>query len=161
MEELLAWYRRQARDLPWRRTADPWAIWVSEVMLQQTRVDTVARYFSPFVERFPTPAALAEAGEQEVLAHWAGLGYYRRARHLHRAAREVVASHRGQVPDDPVAFLALPGVGRYTAGAVMSIAFGFPEPVAHGYPELRWASPAAPELPLPRLTGKVLEAALG
>jgi A/G-specific adenine glycosylase len=120
---LLAWYRRNARDLPWRRTRDPWRIWVSEVMLQQTRVETALPYYATFLERFPTPAALARAGEPEVLRVWSGLGYYRRARHLQAAARIVTRDHGGRVPGEPRAFAALPGVGRYTAGAVLSIAF--------------------------------------
>jgi A/G-specific adenine glycosylase len=117
----LAWYREFRRDLPWRRTRDPWAIWVSEVMLQQTRVETVAPYFERFMARFPTPLALAEASEDQVLAAWSGLGYYRRARMLHAGAREVADS---VMPGDREGLLALPGVGRYTAGAIASIAFG-------------------------------------
>jgi len=129
---LLAWFDRSARDLPWRRTRDPYAIWVSEIMLQQTRVDTVVPYYQRFIERFPTPAALAEADEDSVLASWSGLGYYRRARHLHRGVREVVARYGGRVPRDREARLGLPGVGRYTAGAIGSIAFDIPEPVVDG-----------------------------
>jgi len=131
-EVLLAWYRAHGRDLPWRHTHDPWAVWVSEVMLQQTRVETAAPYWERFLARFPDPAALASADEQDVLAAWAGLGYYRRARHLHRAARQVVELHGGEVPGDRAAFVALPGVGPYTAGAVLSIAFGLPEPAVDG-----------------------------
>lgn len=129
---LLDWYDRHRRDLPWRRTNDPWAIWVSEVMLQQTRVDSVVAYWRRFLERFPTPAALAAAPLDELLSLWAGLGYYSRARNLHRAARQVVERHGGVVPDDPAAFAALAGVGRYTCGAVQSIAFGRPLPVLDG-----------------------------
>jgi A/G-specific adenine glycosylase len=129
---LIAWYDREARDLPWRRTRDPYAIWVSEIMLQQTRVDTVLRYYERFLERFPTPAALAGAGEDAVLAAWSGLGYYRRARNLHSGVREVVARYGGQVPESPEARRALPGVGRYTAGAIGSIAFDRPEPIVDG-----------------------------
>ncbi len=129
---LLAWFRRHARDLPWRRTRDPWRVWVSEVMLQQTQVATATPYYERFVARFPGPDALAAARADEVLAAWAGLGYYRRARFLHEAARTVVREHGGRVPSDPAAFAALPGVGRYTAGAVASIAFGAPLPVLDG-----------------------------
>lgn len=120
--DLLSWYAACGRDLPWRRTRNPWAIWVSEVMLQQTRVDTVAPYFERFMARFPTPLALAEAPEDQVLAAWSGLGYYRRARLLHRGARVVV--ERSKIPDRRDLLLELPGIGRYTAGAIASIAFG-------------------------------------
>jgi A/G-specific adenine glycosylase len=129
---LLEWYDRHRRDLPWRRTKDPYAVWVSEVMLQQTRVDTVVPYFERFMARFPTPQHLAEAPEDAVMAEWSGLGYYRRARLLHAGAREVVAQHGGQVPEGREARLALPGVGRYTAGAIGSIAYDAPEPVVDG-----------------------------
>jgi A/G-specific adenine glycosylase len=120
---LLAWFRRHARDLPWRHTRDPYAIWVSEVMLQQTQVATVIPFFERFLQAFPTLADLAAAEEQQVLRLWEGLGYYRRARDLHRAARVLASAHAGQIPDDPEAFRGLPGVGRYTAGAVLSQAF--------------------------------------
>ncbi len=129
---LLAWYDAHRRDLPWRRTRDPYAIWVSEVMLQQTRVDTVIPYYERFLARFPTAAALAAAPEDAVLAAWSGLGYYRRARLLQAGAREVVARYGGSVPEDRDARLALPGVGRYTAGAIGSIAFDRPEPIVDG-----------------------------
>src|SRR5688500_2339668 len=95
---LIDWYDRVARDLPWRRTRDPYAIWVSEIMLQQTRVDTVVRYYDRFLERFPSARALAAASEDEVMAAWSGLGYYRRARNLHSGVREVVARYGGHVP---------------------------------------------------------------
>ena len=131
-KRLLEWYRGAARDLPWRRTTDPYAIWVSEIMLQQTRVQTVIPYFTRFMERFPTPRALAEAEEDSVLSLWSGLGYYRRARLLHRGVREVVAYYGGTVPDDPDALRSLPGVGRYTAGAIGSIAFDKEEPIVDG-----------------------------
>jgi len=121
---LLDWYARAARDLPWRRTRDPYAIWVSEIMLQQTRVDTVLRYYDRFLQRFPTPYALAAADEDAVMAAWSGLGYYRRARLLHAGVREVVARYGGAVPEAADARRALPGIGRYTAGAVLSFAFG-------------------------------------
>lgn len=133
---LLAWYDAQRRELPWRaaagEAADPYRVWLSEVMLQQTRVETVKGYYARWLERFPTLAALAAAPLDEVLKAWEGLGYYSRARNFHRAAREVVARYGGRVPDEPAAFRALPGVGRYTAGAVMSIAFGRAEPLVDG-----------------------------
>jgi A/G-specific adenine glycosylase len=119
---LLGWYDEHKRDLPWRRTRDPWAIWVSEIMLQQTRVDTVMPYYERFLTRFPTPLALAEAAEDEVLAQWSGLGYYRRARLLHAGARAVV--DRASLPSTWEELLQVPGIGRYTAGAVASIAYG-------------------------------------
>jgi A/G-specific adenine glycosylase len=119
---LLRWYESCRRDLPWRRTRDPWAIWVSEIMLQQTRVETVSPYFERFMAQFPTPLALAEAAEDEVLSAWSGLGYYRRARMLHAGAR-VVARAAG-IPRNREGLLGLPGIGRYTAGAIASIAFG-------------------------------------
>ena len=129
---LLEWYDRSRRDLPWRRTRDPYAVWVSEIMLQQTRADTVIPYYERFLERFPTPTALAEADEDTVMAHWSGLGYYRRARMLHRGVQEVVAEYGGRVPEDADARRSLPGIGRYTAGAIGSIAFGREEPVVDG-----------------------------
>jgi A/G-specific adenine glycosylase len=129
---LLAWYRRERRDLPWRRTRDPWAIWVSETMLQQTRVETVIPYYERFLARFPTVAALADADTDELMQHWAGLGYYSRARNLRAAAERVVSEHGGRVPDRVEALLELPGVGRYTAGALASIAFDRPAPVVDG-----------------------------
>lgn len=129
---LLAWFDAVARDLPWRRSRDPYAIWVSEVMLQQTRVDTVLRYFDRFLSRFPDPRALASASEDEVLSMWSGLGYYRRARLLHAGSKHLVAHHGGEVPQDPEARRAMPGVGRYTAGAIGSIAFARPEAIVDG-----------------------------
>ncbi|HPD17407.1 MAG TPA: A/G-specific adenine glycosylase [Planctomycetota bacterium] len=129
---LLAWYSRERRDLPWRRTRDPYRIWLAEVMLQQTRVDAVIPYYRRFLSRFPTLTALAAAPLEEVLWAWAGLGYYARARNLHAAARRVVAEHGGRVPRDLEELRALPGVGRYTAGAVLSIAFDVPAPVLDG-----------------------------
>ncbi len=126
---LLRWYRRSARDLPWRRTRDPYAIWVSEVMLQQTQVDTVIGYYLRFLKSFPTVHALAQANESDVLRLWEGLGYYRRARQLHAAAQQVVHVHAGQMPRDPDRLRALPGIGRYTAGAILSIAFGDRQPI--------------------------------
>ena len=129
---LLRWYEHHARDLPWRRTRDPYAIWISESMLQQTRVETVIPYYHRFLSRFPDVATLADADPDEVMAVWSGLGYYRRARHLQAAARALVERHAGRLPEDPAALRALPGVGRYTAGAVASIAFDRPEPVLDG-----------------------------
>src|SRR5262245_24157341 len=115
---LLAWYRRvhADREMPWRATRDPYAIWLSEIMLPQTQVATVKPYYRRFLERFPTIAALAGGSADEVLALWAGLGYYRRAKHLHRAAQQIVADHGGALPGDAERLRALPGIGRYTAG---------------------------------------------
>src|SRR5205823_736476 len=110
---LLAWFDRHRRDLPWRRDRDPYRIWVSEVMLQQTTVAAVVPYFARFVAAFPTLGDLAAADEQDVLRLWAGLGYYRRARHLHAAAQRLAARHGGELPDDPAVWETLPGVGRY------------------------------------------------
>ncbi len=121
---LLAWFRRHRRDLPWRGSRDPYRIWLSEVMLQQTQVATAIPYYERFVHRFPSVEALAAAPLDDVLAQWAGLGYYRRARSLHASARIVVRDHGGVVPSEPTAFGALPGVGRYTLGAVLSMGFG-------------------------------------
>jgi A/G-specific adenine glycosylase len=120
---LVAWFDRHRRNLPWRADRDPYRVWVSEVMLQQTTVAAVVPYFERFVAAFPTVADLAAADEQRVLALWAGLGYYRRARHLHRAAKELAARHGGALPDDPAVWADLPGVGRYILGAVLSQAF--------------------------------------
>ena len=129
---LLAWYRRAARDLPWRRTRDPYAIWVSEIMLQQTRVETVKPYYRAFLGRFPTVEALASAPLDDVLAAWSGLGYYRRARLLHRAAQAIVERHGGKLPAEAAALAELPGFGPYTTAAVASIAFGLPEACVDG-----------------------------
>jgi A/G-specific adenine glycosylase len=129
---LLRWYRANRRDLPWRRTRDPYAIWVSEIMLQQTRSETVVPYYRRFLRRFPTLRALARARESAVLAAWSGLGYYSRARNLHRTARLVVDRHGGRLPETAEDLLALPGIGRYTAGAIASIAFGVRAPVLDG-----------------------------
>ena len=121
-----AWFERAGRDLPWRRTHDPYAVLVSEFMLQQTQVATVIPYYERWLARFPDVAALARAPEAEVLRAWEGLGYYARARNLHRAARAIVATHGGVFPMELTAIAALPGVGRYTAGAVASFAFDQP-----------------------------------
>jgi A/G-specific adenine glycosylase len=122
--QLLVWYAQNARQLPWRDHPDPYAVWISEIMLQQTRVETVKPYFERWMRRFPTVQALAEASQQEVLAAWEGLGYYTRARNLHRAAQQVMAKFNGQIPRDPQDLQRLPGIGRYTAGAIASMAFG-------------------------------------
>lgn len=129
---LLAWYRREKRDLPWRRSRDPYAIWLSEVMLQQTRVETVIPYWSRFLDAFPTLHALAEAPLDLVLAQWSGLGYYRRARLLHLGAQSVVAEHGGHLPTSSSGLRSIPGIGPYTAGAVASIAFGEAAPLVDG-----------------------------
>lgn len=127
--KLLAWYRKSPRDLPWRRTRDPFAIWVSEVMLQQTQVKTVVPYYRRFLETFPTIETLAAADEQQVLKLWEGLGYYRRARQLHAAAREIMGRFEGKFPRDYDVVRSLPGIGRYTAGAVLSFAWDQPHPI--------------------------------
>jgi A/G-specific adenine glycosylase len=129
---LLAWYDRNKRDLAWRRSRDPYRVWLSEVMLQQTAVKTVAPYFDSFLARFPTLADLACAKEEDVLAAWSGLGYYHRARNLHRGARHVVERHDGRFPKTLDKALAVPGVGLYTASAVLSIAYALPLPVVDG-----------------------------
>ncbi|NQT39633.1 MAG: A/G-specific adenine glycosylase [Planctomycetes bacterium] len=126
---LRRWYARNRRDLPWRRRGDPYAIWVSEIMLQQTQVATVEAYFSRFLQAFPNVAALAAAEEHEVLRLWEGLGYYRRARQMHRAAGLIVREHDGRFPRDRQTLNRLPGIGRYTAGAILSIAFDRREPI--------------------------------
>jgi len=129
---LLAWYERNRRDLPWRRTRDPYRVWVSEVMLQQTTVKVAVPYYEAFVERFPSLSALAEEPEEEVLAAWSGLGYYHRARNLHRGAQHIAERHGGRFPKTLEAALAVPGVGLYTASAILSIAHGQPLPVVDG-----------------------------
>jgi len=130
--ELLGWYDVVKRQLPWRINRDPYRVWVSEIMLQQTRVDTVIPYYERFMQRFPTVQALAEAPEEDVLKHWEGLGYYSRARNLQAGAREVMERYNGIVPDDAASVASLKGVGPYTAGAIMSIAFNRPEPAVDG-----------------------------
>jgi A/G-specific adenine glycosylase len=126
---LLAWFDRHQRELPWRGTRDPYRVWISEIMLQQTQVMTVIPYFNRFLAQFPTLADLAAAEERQVLRLWEGLGYYRRARQLHRAARICMAEHGGRFPETRDAALALPGIGRYTAGAILSIAFDQRQPI--------------------------------
>jgi A/G-specific adenine glycosylase len=131
-ERLLAWFRAHRRDLPWRRSRDPYRIWVAEVMLQQTRIAAVVPYYRRFLRRFPVMRSLARAGEQEVLKLWSGLGYYSRARNLRRAAREIVGRHGGKFPRELAAALRLPGIGSYTAAAVLSIAYDVPLAVLDG-----------------------------
>src|SRR4051812_4503042 len=127
-----AWFEETRRDLPWRRTRDPYAIWLSEIMLQQTRVATVLDYWPRFLGKYPTVRALAEASIDDVLGAWSGLGYYRRARALHGAAREMVSRYGGEVPRTTDELLTIPGIGRYTAGAIASIAFGARAPLVDG-----------------------------
>ena len=129
---LLSWYRRNRRALPWRASRDPYRVWLSEVMLQQTTVKAVLPYYERFLARFPTLASLAAAREEDVLALWSGLGYYHRARNLLRGARHVVANHAGRFPKSLEAALTVPGVGLYTASAVLSIAYGHSLPVVDG-----------------------------
>lgn len=131
-ERLLTWFDRSGRQLPWRLNKDPYRIWVSEIMLQQTQVQTVIPYFERFMAAFPTVADLAGAAEETVLKLWEGLGYYTRARHLLAAARIVVSQHNGILPDNETALRALPGIGAYTAGAISSIAWQKPVPAVDG-----------------------------
>jgi A/G-specific adenine glycosylase len=132
VKKLLAWYRAGHRALPWRGLHDPYPIWISEIMLQQTQVVTVIPYYTRWLARFPTVQALAQASEQEVLALWEGLGYYSRARNLHRAAQQIVKEHHGHFPNTVEGLLALPGIGRYTAAAIASLAFGADAAVLDG-----------------------------
>ena len=129
---LLDWYRENRRDLPWRRTSDPYPIWVSEIMLQQTRVAAVIGYYERFLGAFPHIADLAAADDDALMKQWQGLGYYSRARNLKRAAIEIVKNHGGRFPDTYEKILSLPGIGEYTAGAIASIAFGLPVPAVDG-----------------------------
>lgn len=129
---MLAWFAECKRDLPWRRTSDPYRIWLSEIMLQQTRVAAVIPYYEKFLEIFPNVESLARADTERVLANWAGLGYYSRARNLHRAAKEIVSRHQGIFPREYEAALELPGIGRYTAAAVLSIAYDEPHAALDG-----------------------------
>ncbi|WP_409297056.1 A/G-specific adenine glycosylase [Peribacillus sp. SCS-26] len=131
-KDLIGWFDREQRDLPWRKDRDPYKVWVSEIMLQQTRVDTVIPYFNRFIEWFPTIASLAEADEEKVLKAWEGLGYYSRVRNLQSAVQEVEAEYGGIVPDTPQEISKLKGVGPYTSGAILSIAYGRPEPAVDG-----------------------------
>lgn len=129
---LLAWYNKNKRTLPWRGHPDPYAVWVSEIMLQQTRVETVIPYFEKWMNLFPNVHVLAEASEQDVLNAWEGLGYYSRARNLHKAAKMIVREYGGELPPNMAGLLRLPGIGKYTAGAIASIAFGANEPALDG-----------------------------
>jgi A/G-specific adenine glycosylase len=129
---LVSWFKENQRPLPWRATYDPYHVWVSEVMLQQTQVETALPYYERFIREFPTVELLARADEQRVLTLWAGLGYYRRAKNFMAAAKNVVENHGGKIPADYDALLALPGIGQYMAGAILSIAFNKPYPVVDG-----------------------------
>ena len=129
---LLKWFHREKRALPWRKRRDPYRIWISEIMLQQTRVAAVIPYYERFLKRFPTIQSLARAQIETVLQFWAGLGYYSRARNLHQAAKQIVAQHDGEFPQTMDAALALPGIGAYTSAAILSIAYGFPVSVLDG-----------------------------
>lgn len=131
-QQLLAWYDQHGRDLPWRRDHEPYRVWISEIMLQQTRVAAVIEHYKKFLQRFPTVEKLAAAREASVLAAWSGLGYYRRARMLHAAAKKIVKEHKGKFPAAAKDLRALPGIGRYTAAAIASIAFGGPVAVVDG-----------------------------
>jgi A/G-specific adenine glycosylase len=131
-KQLLRWYRKNKRDLPWRKTRDPYAIWVSEIMLQQTQVATVIPYYQKFLISFPTVRHLAKADLSKVLKVWEGMGYYSRARNLHRAARIVSNHFNGRIPDNLTDLCTLPGIGRYTAGAILSIAFNKEAPILDG-----------------------------
>lgn len=130
--DILHWFHHHQRDLPWRRTQDPYYIWISEVMLQQTQVDTVIPYYHRFITSFPKPVDLAYADEETVLKTWEGLGYYSRARNLQKGVREVVEQYGGKVPDNKKDILSIKGIGPYTAGAVLSIAYHQPEPAVDG-----------------------------
>ena len=129
---LLDWYKRNARPLPWRENITPYKVWVSEIMLQQTRIEAARDYYARFMEAFPTVEALAAADMEQVLKLWEGLGYYSRARNLHKCAQKICAEYGGVFPDNAAALRKLPGIGDYTAGAVASLAFGRPEPAVDG-----------------------------
>ncbi|MGF1498024.1 MAG: A/G-specific adenine glycosylase [Elainellaceae cyanobacterium] len=150
---LLTWYAQAGRDLPWRHSHDPYPIWVSEIMLQQTQVKTVIPYYERWLARFPTVEVLAAADQQAVLKAWQGLGYYARARNLHRAAQIIVEEHGGQFPTTLEEAIALPGIGRTTAGGILSAAFNQPVPILDGNVKRVLARLVAlPELPRKRLT---------
>jgi len=152
---LLAWYRQQGRDLPWRRTRDPYAIWISEIMLQQTQVKTVMPYYRQWLQQFPTVTDLAQADQQQVLKAWEGLGYYARARNLHRAAQQVVTHHGGKFPQTFDQAVALSGIGRTTAGGILSAAYNQPVAILDGNVKRVLARlvalPAPPKQALPKL----------
>jgi len=160
--KLIEWYEAGRRDFPWRRTNDPYRIWIAEVMLQQTQTETVVPYYIRFLERFPDVRSLRAADLSEVLKAWEGLGYYSRARNLHRAARIIVDEHRGSLPADCRSLKQIPGIGDYTAAAIASIAFGEAVPVLDGNARrvfARWV--ALPEDPRSREGLKKLRAAAG
>ena len=129
---LVDWYKKEARPLPWREEPTPYRVWVSEIMLQQTRIEAAREYFNRFTRAFPTVEALAAAELDDVLKLWEGLGYYSRARNLHKCAKTVCETYGGVFPPDAAALRALPGIGDYTAGAIASIAYGLPEPAVDG-----------------------------
>lgn len=131
-QDLISWFKSEQRDLPWRKDKEPYKVWVSEIMLQQTRVDTVIPYFNRFMEWFPTLDAFANAEEEKILKAWEGLGYYSRVRNLHSAAKEVREKYNGKVPDTAETISKLKGIGPYTSGAILSIAYGIPEPAVDG-----------------------------
>lgn len=153
---LLAWYHHHRRKLPWRESRNPYHVWLSELMLQQTQVQTVLPYYQRFLERFPTLEDLARASLTEVYQLWEGLGYYRRAFHLHQGARLVVQEHQGHLPQTRQALLKLPGIGPYTAGAIASIAFGQPETAIDGNVQRVISRFLALELPVDGKSGQVL-----
>ena len=132
MKNLLTWFDENKRDLPWRRSRNPYSTWISEIMLQQTRVETVKPYYERWMERFPDVKTLAEADEQDVLRLWEGLGYYSRARSIHKAARVIQSEYDGEIPSDPAILQKLPGIGAYTAGAIASIGYGLPAAALDG-----------------------------
>lgn len=136
---LLIWYRQNARDLPWRKEITPYRVWISEIMLQQTRVETVKPYFERFMRELPDVRALSEVREERLLKLWEGLGYYSRARNLQKAARQICERHGGQLPANASELRALCGIGDYTAGAIAAIAFGLPEPAVDGNVLRVWA----------------------
>jgi A/G-specific adenine glycosylase len=147
-KRLIRWYERNGRSLPWRATEDPYSIWVSEVMLQQTQVATVLPYYARFLTRFETIQALAEADETEVLKYWEGLGYYRRARQMHAAARQMVLYHQAEFPKNFDEVHALPGIGRYTAGAICSFAYNQATPIVEANTQRLYARLLRIEEPL-------------
>ena len=131
-KKLLEWHDKNARELPWKGETDPYRIWISEIMLQQTRTETVSGYYHAFLEEFPDVDALAQAGEERLFKKWEGLGYYSRARNLQKAAKLIVSEYGGRLPDTAQELVKLPGIGDYTAGAIASIAFARREPAMDG-----------------------------
>ena len=131
-KRLLLWFYKEQRDLPWRKNRTPYRIWISEIMLQQTRVEAVIPYYERFLQEFPTVESLAKSSEERVLKLWEGLGYYTRARNLHKAAKKIVKEYRGVFPGKLEDIQSMPGIGQYTAGAIASIAFGIPVPALDG-----------------------------